>query len=605
MNIPKIHTSLLWDLTTLFVLLTLMYLTILFLLRSSTLIKRNNKEAKMKQIRGIICELLLYDQGNIKGKKRELIDLKVELWKLLHRTDNQQIMSNILLEMYIDFDDGTRQIIHKMSKEFGLQIDAFENSEHLDAQTTENSTMLKHNKDVNDNLKDLESIMEQPKNNRPLDSNSQNASIKPDSLREEELDLDFIPLVTNNEDPNEGSSPEIQEVLMITNDLEFLRACLGMEGFERNPYEAIYEEIYGENDMLSPNNPQKKEASFLNIDFLPLILEIEEIKSESDPIINPNDFEVDYEVVLDPYMKKQISDILKSHVEEESRAEAIGKDENLLDLGEMKLPAAKFYTDWESKKVKLLHSIAEMGDIREVPLLNEMLDEEENESIANLIKEIILKFLFEYPMDIDEEDVDNNIVDFGEHYVFNHLFNSLDRESQLLLLQEMQQVGDLSDLYFLETLHNHTDKVIGEKAMLVSLYIEAKLQKLSTDGMLSPSNHNAELKKAINKPQKLHLDPSVTFEKAKSNFAPKAPSNRRTPENDRAASSDPKFTPIDIEEETFDYNDLFEIDFDITTSEHITFYNSSSYKSEKNLGELEEINFLDQLKDLTNKIFRK
>ncbi|MDX1769792.1 MAG: hypothetical protein R3294_17205, partial [Arenibacter troitsensis] len=271
---------------------------------------------------------------------------------------------------------------------------------------------------------------------------------------------------------------------------------------------------------------------------------------------------------------------------------------------EMELPAAKFYTDWEFKKVKLLHSIAEMGDIREVPLLNEMLDGEENESIGNLIQEIIFRFLSEYPIIIDEEFKDNNLVDFGEHYVFNHLFSSLDRESQLLLLQEMQQIGDLSDLYFLETLHNHSDKAIREKAKLVSLYMEAKIPDIPTRSIEILSGDNLDFIKQINEPSKLHLDPSITFEVGKSGFISSASSKKEPLKNDKSTYLDQRAKPQDNEEETFGHNDLFNIDFDITTSEHITFYNNSYQKGEESLEELEEIKFLDQLKDLTNKIFK-
>ncbi|RAJ12714.1 hypothetical protein [Arenibacter echinorum] len=599
MNIPQIHTNLIWDLTALFLLLTIGYLTILFFLRkTNTLLKWNNREEKKKHLRGILCELLLYEQGKLKMPERELIDLKVELWKLLRQSSNKRIMSKILMEMNNDLDDGAQHIISRLSKEFGLQINAFEN---LDIGTNGNNTPQNKAGNV-DHLPYTETIMEAPKMNQPSNNNTNKLDTKTDVLMGEELDLSFVPLITNNEDTNSVSSPEVQEVLMISNDLEFLTECLGNESFERNPYEAIFEEIYGENIILSPNKPKGKDFSFLNIDFLPLITEIEEEIQE--PITNINELEVEYEVVLDPQFKKQISDILKSHVEEQRRVVAIEEDDNLLDLGEMDLPAAKFYTDWEFKKVKLLHSIEEMGDIREVPLLNEMLDEEENESIGNLIKEIIFRFLSEYPMDIDEEFKDNNLVDFGENYVFNHLFSALDRESQLLLLQEIQQIGDLSDLYFLETLHNHSDKAIREKAKLVSFYMEAKIPDIPTSSIEILSGDSRDLKKQINEPSKLHLDPSITFEVGKSGFISTASSKRETQENDKAASLGHFVAQKDKEEETLGYNDLFNIDFDITTSEHITFYNNSYQKGEESLEELEEIKFLDQLKDLTNKIFK-
>ena len=310
-------------------------------------------------------------------------------------------------------------------------------------------------------------------------------------------------------------------------------------------------------------------------------------------------------MIIDPRIKKQISDILNSHMEEQNRVEDIADDDSYLDLGAMVLPAAKFYTDWEFKKVKLLHSIAEMGDIREVPLLNEMLDEEENESIANLINEIIFKFLSEYPMDIDEEDYDGKIVDFGEHYVYNHLFNSLDRESQLLFLQEIQHIGDLSDLYFLQTLHHHTDKVIAEKAKLVSLHMETKLPSLPSDIVEDLSDRNLNVKKAVNITQKMHVDPSISFGISKSGYAPSDPPSMETLKNDKEKTLDHSSVPADIEAGNFFSNDLYDIAFDITTSEPITFCHSAAYKKKDNLETLGISNFLDHLKDLTYKIFKK
>ena len=534
--------------------------------------------------------------------ERELIELKVELWKFLRHSGNKRIISKILIEMNHDLDEGAKHIIQRLSEEFGLRIAAFENLENWDIGTDGNNTEHIDPSGNVANFPDKESIIEAPKMNQPLNSNTNNLNANTDLPKGEELDISFVPLVINYEDLKDEGSTEVQEAVMINNDLEFLTECLGKESFERNPYEAIYGEIYGENLIHPTGKSYREDTSFLNIDFLPWIREIEEEQEE--PITNINDLEVEYEVVLDPHLKKQISDILKSHVEEQNTILAKDGEDNMLDLGEMHLPAAKFYTDWEFKKVKLLHSIAEMGDIREVPLLNEMLDEEENDSIANLIKEIIFRFLSEYPMDIDEEEDNNNLVDFGEHYVFNHLMNSLDRESQLLLLQEMQQIGDLSDLYFLETLHSHSDKAIREKAKSVSLHLESKRQNNPSSNMENPTTQGQNQKKDKG-PSKLHLDPLFTFETAKSGFVSTTLSNYEIQKNNNASSLDSSATSIDDGEDTLGCNDLFNIDFDITTSENITFYKSSCHNGDDNLEELEELRFLDQLKDLTNKIFKK
>ncbi|MEQ9582257.1 MAG: hypothetical protein RIM68_08845, partial [Arenibacter sp.] len=118
----------LWDLTALFLLLTIGYLTILFFIRkTNTLLKWNNRDGKKKHLRRILCELLLYEQGKLKMAERELIDLKVELWKLFRPSSNTRIMCKMLMEITNDLDDGSKLIISRLSTEFGLQINAVEN----------------------------------------------------------------------------------------------------------------------------------------------------------------------------------------------------------------------------------------------------------------------------------------------------------------------------------------------------------------------------------------------------------------------------------------------------------------------------------------------
>lgn len=564
MNIPKIHSHIIWDLTALFLLTALGYWTILLIIRNHKLLGTNSGQEKRKHLGGIIYKLIQYDQGKLKMPERELIELKVELWKLLRKSGNKRIASTILREMDLYLDKGGKQITQRLSNEFGIQWDTLENMDrHVSARKYKISTF----------------------------------DTKPDVIKGEELDLSFIPIVTNNR--------EIQEEHIFGSELEFPLECLDLESFEKNPYEAIYAEINGENQIPPSNSPPKTETSFLNIDFLPFILDnIEEGKEI--PLTGLNDLEVEYEVVLDPHFKKQIGDIIKLHLEEENRTAVPGEDHNLLDLGEMKLPAAKFYSDSEFKKVKLLHSIAEMGDMREIPLLNEMLDEEKNESVANLIKEIIFKFLYHYPMDIDEQDNDNSIVDFGEHYVFNHLFSSLDIESQLLLLQEIQQIGDLSDLYFLKTLHNHSNKTIGEKAKMVSRSIEAKFHAFLSGDTQTLSGHMINSKKEISGPQNLSKEPWIHFETTKSGFISTLISEGKNKETDGVSSLNNFGSVPDNVEEHRDNNDgLFHIDFDITSTGNIEQRNGNSDKEDKSASDLEETRFLDQLKALTDKLFKK
>jgi len=200
-----------------------------------------------------------------------------------------------------------------------------------------------------------------------------------------------------------------------------------------------------------------------------------------------NDIEVDYEVLIDPAIEKQIRQILESYVEEYREKEIIfygekeddnkySVDKDILDFGNIALPTAKFYSKKENKRVKLLYAIAELGDVREVPLLQGMLDQEDNESISILIKEIILGFLSERSLNKIQEIEAPEIGHLGEHYVYNYLFQAIDTESQYLLLDEVHKIGGEEELNFLRTLSGHPNESIREKAR--SILDQLEQQKL-------------------------------------------------------------------------------------------------------------------------------
>lgn len=208
------------------------------------------------------------------------------------------------------------------------------------------------------------------------------------------------------------------------------------------------------------------------------------------------DIEVDYEEVIDPGIEQQIHEILESYAKGQREKEIIfyngqesgnGHREDRFDFGNVALPTAKFYSIKENSRVKLLHTIAELGDIREVPLLQEMLDQERNESISILIKEIILGFLSEVRTDSRREPQIPKIGHLYEHYVYKHLFRSLDMESQYLLLDEIHKIGGEEELTFLRSLSLHPDGGIREKARSIGDRLEQRLRPLSQDMDISES----------------------------------------------------------------------------------------------------------------------
>ncbi|HUH47066.1 MAG TPA: hypothetical protein VLZ54_07950 [Arenibacter sp.] len=201
-----------------------------------------------------------------------------------------------------------------------------------------------------------------------------------------------------------------------------------------------------------------------------------------------NDIEVDYEVQIDPGIEKQIHEILESYAKEHREKESVfytdkeadigdRMGEDRIDFGNIALPAPKFYSKKENRRVKLLYAIAELGDAREVPLLQGMLDQERNHSIAVLIKEIILGFLSERPDDKNGESEAPEMGHLCEHYVYKYLFQAIDAESQHLLLDEILKIGGQEELNFLRTLIEHRDESIREKASSIVTILEQKLHQ--------------------------------------------------------------------------------------------------------------------------------
>lgn len=183
---------------------------------------------------------------------------------------------------------------------------------------------------------------------------------------------------------------------------------------------------------------------------------------------------------VDPTIKKKIREILESHIAQQQEGE--GKDpfpktEDNLDLESIILPPAHSYSRRETENIKLLLSIAELGDLREVPLLQEMLGEATNEWMIILIKEIVFKLLSDNPGKNESNKIADNLVYLGDHYIYNYLFKSVDKDSQLILLEQILEIGEQREVDFLKSLFQHPDKCIRKRAISFCHKLEKRLER--------------------------------------------------------------------------------------------------------------------------------
>ncbi len=122
----------------------------------------------------------------------------------------------------------------------------------------------------------------------------------------------------------------------------------------------------------------------------------------------------------------------------------------------------------EESRMQLLDDIAEMGDYRELPLLNELLVNEKYKTVKDRVKRLIEQF-----NDVEEQPQQEVLL--KPFNVFEDLFRTCDTEAKLILMDEIVAVGDAAEIDFLEGLLEDEEKEICNKAARILEELKAKL----------------------------------------------------------------------------------------------------------------------------------
>ena len=129
------------------------------------------------------------------------------------------------------------------------------------------------------------------------------------------------------------------------------------------------------------------------------------------------------------------------------------------------------FIDKQLSIVELLEAIDEFGDKREIPLLEELRDNEEMEAFKTQILGLIERFSNKNTS-LGKLTNENS----SELYsVFEEFFRKYDTDSKLLLLEEIPFVGDEKELYFLSKLIYDPDLGIRECAKRVHQELKKRL----------------------------------------------------------------------------------------------------------------------------------
>lgn len=255
----------------------------------------------------------------------------------------------------------------------------------------------------------------------------------------------------------------------------------------------------------------------INIDFLPLIVDEEEV---SEPPLR--DYNIVYEEVLDtPHLDFEVTEIdhdrkssatvntddlkpasvdnivlssvieMEVNYEEISRERAVEEEAMSIDWTKaftnqtsieaapptgtytnesshtkenkettLKIPSAAFYDNEVLETMVLLENISELGDHREIPFLKHLYEKESSADVQERIMDLIKRFKSQHKgieyFKITEFEAGDS--------VFNELMERGDLESKLILLQEIIAVGDEKEIPLMQAMMNSDEAIIRKKA---------------------------------------------------------------------------------------------------------------------------------------------
>ena len=153
------------------------------------------------------------------------------------------------------------------------------------------------------------------------------------------------------------------------------------------------------------------------------------------------------------------------------------------------IPEPIYYNEHEAYMMGLLDDLEEMGDHREIPLLQELLAEENQSFIKDRITGLIEQFSYTektIKKTSSKTPVEREM-EMPAFNVFADLFKNVDTESKLLLLDEIVSVGDEKEITFLDGLLGDSDLEIRAKAQeVLKLLVEKVSRKTEFEKDLIP-----------------------------------------------------------------------------------------------------------------------
>ncbi|SFR85319.1 hypothetical protein SAMN04488010_3398 [Maribacter stanieri] len=257
-----------------------------------------------------------------------------------------------------------------------------------------------------------------------------------------EIDLTFLPHV-NDENVQAENDVEVEKV----EEVKKIEEIVLEEEFTFNFLPFVVEE-----------NAYKEEVSaFVEDDFEPLFVLDENFNNDQEEVVS---------IILDESTSNEFEDIDWSTVSTETLTENDSEEpavieEPLISFESEEISfSANFMPQEELDAMVILENIAELGDSRELDLLQNIKEENSSVLVKERAEELIQKFLYQSPRPTELFSADNDL----SESVFTEIYNLADKETKLILLSEIKSIGDEKEIQLLESVIKSESKSLAKAA---------------------------------------------------------------------------------------------------------------------------------------------
>lgn len=329
------------------------------------------------------------------------------------------------------------------------------------------------------------------------------------NLEVEEL-LGFLPLVVPGEAKSEEIEIDVNELDVVYKEVNSPKKSEEIK-VDVDLLDVIYSEISAtkkseEEVVVEDINQLATDLIEKDLNFLPIVVDedVEIVLNKEEKLFQETltEFDLEYEEVIAQQEKMVIEEILESNQEQVEKnsqeissievlhEELISKEkdgeeeEEFIKWSDLEedftvdepnkeemeailsiIPKPYEFDSETSELICLLSDIEEFGDHREIPFLTNLLLEETRPLIRERVRDVI--YGIEKLIDAANETVRPS--------VFEQLFNRSDLESKLILMDEIEAIGDEKEVFFLNKLLQDTNVEISTKAESVLVALKERL----------------------------------------------------------------------------------------------------------------------------------